>query len=66
MKKLLSVFVVLLFISCEKKYTCVCTSNWSNQDTIVDQIKTTKLGSKGYKKTCAEKEKGTASNCHLQ
>lgn len=66
MKQMLSILIVTLFISCQKDYKCVCKSAYSNQDSIVGHVKTTKLGSKGYKKTCSSHEKATLSNCRLE
>lgn len=57
------IFVVFFNCSCEKTYTCICISKYSNQDTIVDQVKTTNLGSKGFGKTCTGYE---ASNPNLK
>lgn len=57
-------FVLLLSSACAKKYQCVCKSNVSGFDTIVDKVKTTKLGSKGYKETCDKMESVLpVSNC---
>jgi hypothetical protein len=66
MRYLAIILIVLSFISCQKDYKCICYSSYNNQDTIVDQIKTTKLGSKGYKKTCINKENAYSYNCRLQ
>ena len=67
MMKYLTIFLIAFTItSCDKKYVCVCTSQYNQQDTIVDQVKTTKLGSKGYKKTCINKENAYLSNCRLK
>jgi hypothetical protein len=44
----------------------MCASK--GKDTLVDQVKTTKLGSKGYKKTCTdhESENPDLKECHLE
>jgi hypothetical protein len=67
MIRFLVVFIsILTFTSCEKNYVCVCHSVNSKQDTMVDQIKTTKLGSKGYYKTCSGKENTSLNNCRVK
>ena len=66
MKPVFLLYVSLFLLSCEKNYVCVCTSAKTSQDTIVDHIKTTKLGSKGYKKTCSKKENNDRSNCRIR
>ncbi len=63
MKYSIIVLCVLILQSCQKDYTCVCTSVKTKQDTIVDHIKTTRLGSKGYQKTCSKKENTYVSGC---
>ena len=59
---------VLFFSSCNKQYTCTCKIGISNKDTIVDVVETTKLGSKGFNKTCTNYETSNANlkDCRLQ
>jgi hypothetical protein len=59
--------VLICLSSCEKEYHCVCTSNVDGTLQTIDHIKTTKLGSKGYAKSCKEKEKNQTKfmDCHL-
>lgn len=58
----------LLLAACDRNYKCVCMSVSKGKDTLVDQVKTTKLGSKGYKKTCTDHEGENADlhECHLE
>lgn len=58
----------LLLAACDRNYKCVCMSGAKGKDTLVDQVKTTKLGSKGYKKTCADYEAKNPDlyDCHLE
>ena len=68
MRAISLLLICIALLSCQKNYTCVCISSISQQDTIVDGVKTTKLGSKGYSRTCSDYEakKSTLKNCHLQ
>jgi hypothetical protein len=68
LNKILKFIVVFIFISCEKRYSCVCHSNITKSDTLIDNVKTTKLGSKGYKDTCIKNEayNSNLTNCHLE
>lgn len=66
MRYLVIVLIVISFASCERNYECVCTTVKGRQDTVVDHIKTTRLGSKGYKKTCANNENKYLTECRLQ
>lgn len=52
LKKMLLIITIFTACSCQRDYNCVCTKVPSQQDTIVDHIKTTRLGSNGYVKTC--------------
>lgn len=58
----------LLLSACDRNYKCVCMSAAKGKDTLVDQVKTTRLGSKGYKKTCTDYESKNADlhDCHLE
>ena len=58
----------LFMSSCKKQYTCTCKTSNINQDTIVDVVETTKLGSKGFNKTCSNYETSNVhlKDCHLQ
>ena len=66
MKYFVFLLSALILMSCEKDYSCVCTLKFKGKDTLIDHIKTTKLGSKGYRKTCSDKENTTLMNCRLQ
>jgi|GEM_PF-3562788 hypothetical protein len=52
--------------SCNKQYVCVCSVVKSGHNTNVDSVKTTKLGSKGYGKTCQSYNSDSLTNCHLK
>ncbi len=54
--------------SCDKKYTCTCTSISQNLKIPIESIKTTKLGSKGYAKTCLQHQENSSDlkDCHLE
>lgn len=43
-----------LFItwSCQKEYVCVCTNVTTGEKVKGDKVKTTKLGKKGFEKSC--------------
>jgi hypothetical protein len=64
------VFTILisscLNFSCNKQYVCVCSVLKSGNNTNVDSVKTTKLGSKGYDKTCQSYNSDSLTNCHLK
>ncbi len=68
MKTILKISIVLALFSCQKEYSCVCKSITKRQDTVIDKVKTTKLGSKGYKKTCKDHELQSPDlkDCHLR
>ena len=72
MKKLYKILVLniltfsCLFISCEKEYVCVCSVVKNGNSTNVDSVKTTKLGRKGYAKTCESYNSDSLANCHLK
>lgn len=53
--------------SCDKNYNCVCYTN-DNKVVLKDAVKTTRLGSKGFKRTCENYSvKDTLiHNCHLE
>ena len=54
-----------LFVSCEKEYLCVCKDLHSGEITEGDKVKTTKLGKKGFEKSC--KSNSTEhKNCVVQ
>jgi PBP1b-binding outer membrane lipoprotein LpoB len=56
-KKILHYVIYLLVISsCSKEYKCVCFSVSKNEAVVVESVKTTKLGSKGFKETCIKNE----------
>lgn len=65
---LIFIITTLLFSSCDKRYSCVCKTIISNQDTIVEAVETTKLGSKGFKTTCTNHEVSNSNlkDCHIQ
>jgi hypothetical protein len=57
MKRVRFILVVLvssMLTSCQKDYTCVCAIISKKQDTIMDKVKTIKVGSKGFKETCVK------------
>ncbi|MES2513507.1 MAG: hypothetical protein V4580_05155 [Bacteroidota bacterium] len=59
----------LIFLSCEKEYTCVCTSKSSGNRCPGDKVKTTKLGKKGFEKSCKSTNDDLASDlkdCHVE
>lgn len=72
MKKVIFTILIIGFISiissCDKKYTCTCTSISQNLKIPIESIKTTKLGSKGYAKTCLKHQDNTTDlkDCHLE
>lgn len=70
MKKALVILVVIncFLSSCQKDYTCVCRGIVRNQDTIISKVKTTKIGSKGYKETCVSHNNDSLKfkDCHLE
>ncbi len=54
--------------SCQKDYKCICTTAVSKKDTLMEQVKTTKIGSKGFKDTCVKKGEDSlkVKDCHLE
>lgn len=40
------------FASCEKEYMCVCKNLHTGEKINGDKVKTTKLGKKGFEKSC--------------
>ncbi|PBQ32819.1 hypothetical protein CNR22_13900 [Sphingobacteriaceae bacterium] len=68
MKLIYACLVFIVLSSCQKNYTCVCTTIPANQDTIIDKARTTKIGSKYYAKFCAdfENQRSNLKDCHLQ
>jgi hypothetical protein len=68
MKTIFKIGIVMLFFSCTKEYTCVCKTVVSKQDTILQTVKTSKLGSKGFKETCINHETSNPNlkECHLK
>ena len=52
--------LVITFVmsSCQKDYVCVCTNLSTGEKSYGDRVKTTKLGKKGFEKSC--KSKSTA------
>jgi hypothetical protein len=61
---LVSTGMFFLLASCEKKYTCSCTVIKTNKDTLMESVKTTKLGLKGFKETCRKYESEKLNSCH--
>jgi len=55
-----------VIISCQKEYTCVCTSVSTGDRYIVEKVKTTKLGKKGFEKTCFSNETSSLKDCHVE
>lgn len=63
-----SLFLIIIFFisSCQKQYSCFCRIVRTDKDTVLDIVKTTKLGSKGFYKTCINYEKKNMKDCHLE
>jgi len=55
----ISSLLLKLLTSCAKDHTCLCTFVKTSKDTIIESVKTTKLGFKGFKETCRKKESDT-------
>lgn len=72
MKRIMFTSIIFGFIiltsACDKKYTCTCTSISKNLKMPIESIKTTKLGSKGYAKTCLKHQDNSSDlkDCHLE
>ena len=72
MKRIIFASIIIGFIiltsACGKKYTCTCTSISRNLKMPIESIKTTKLGSKGYAKTCLQHQENSIDlkDCHLE
>jgi len=72
MKRVIIIYFSLIlcfsFVSCEKKYTCVCTKINSNEQVPEESVKTTKLGKKGFEKSCKAKssESNNLRDCHIE
>jgi len=68
MKKLVFIGLVMLGYSCQKDYSCVCESVSKKKDTLMVQVRTTKLGSKGFKEDCIKNETTFTDliNCRLE
>jgi hypothetical protein len=59
----------VIFSSCEKEYTCVCTSKINGDRCPGDKVKTTKLGRKGFEKSCKATNDNVDSDlkdCHVE
>ncbi|MBC7696590.1 MAG: hypothetical protein H7141_14230 [Burkholderiales bacterium] len=55
MRKAVFIFSICFFIvcsSCQKEYDCVCTNVSTGEKIYRDKVKTTKLGKKGFEKSC--------------
>jgi hypothetical protein len=65
---LLSLAIGIVFSSCQKEYTCVCTHISTGELSQFEKIKTTHLGKKGLAKTCSDHEQKNADlkDCHLE
>lgn len=48
----LLIMITAFLSSCQKEYTCVCTTISTGQECTFEKEKTTKLGKKGLRKTC--------------
>lgn len=60
-------FGAIVFVSCEKKYDCVCANIKSGEAIYVESVKTTNLGKKGFEKSCKSHDgEGDYDNCHLE
>jgi len=62
------VLILQYCISCDKGYDCVCYSSIQQSDTIMDHVVTTKLGVKGWTKTCQDYPNSNKhlSNCRVE
>jgi hypothetical protein len=56
---------VIFFSSCEKEYTCVCTSRISGEKKPGDKVKTTHLGKKGFEKSC-KSNSNDIQDCYVE
>ncbi len=65
-KSLFLLLLVLFICSCEKEYSCVCKYVSTGNDTIIEKVKTTELGYKGYKDYCSNKSKDSIINCQVK
>lgn len=52
---LIAIATSFLFVSCEKEYLCVCKDHNTGQIAGGDKVKTTRLGKKGFEKSCKSK-----------
>ncbi len=66
LRMLISSLVLWLLTSCAKEYTCSCASLKTSKDTLLESVKTTKLGLKGFEETCKNKESDTLLNCKVE
>ena len=64
--KLFLLAIILLNSACEKEYSCVCKNVSTGNDTIIEKVKTTELGYKGYKDYCSNKSKDSIINCQVK
>lgn len=55
--KIVSFITALFLVACSKEYSCVCKSLVTGSDTLIETVKTTKLGLKGYSDACKDKDK---------
>lgn len=64
----LLIIMTALLSSCQKEYTCVCTSIATGQECTFEKTKTTNLGKKGMKKGCQDHPKTNADlkDCDLR
>jgi len=59
---------IILFSSCEKEYTCVCTNSVTGEKSFGDKVKTTKLGKKGFEESCKSNSSvyNDLTDCHVE
>jgi hypothetical protein len=67
---IISILAISFFaISCEKEYTCVCTNRTTGEKSPGDKVKTTKLGKKGFEKSCKSNNdvfESDLKDCHVE
>ncbi len=66
--RLILICLLLFNSSCKKEYNCVCTNVLTNTQSVIESVKTTKLGSKGFKESCTKKETTNTNlkNCKVE
>lgn len=62
-------FVIGVFMSCQKEYDCFCTNVNSGATSLKDTYKGTTFAKKAAKKSCSDKmnvELDSLTNCHIE